>query len=149
MDLSGGYGNGVLRSRVQFGAGSWSFLVNCTRWWARMNPRLHLGVVVFLLFLLLFELAVYLIPLPRAALQPPTSTLVFDREGRVLRAFTSADGRWRIRTGLDQVSPLLQKYLVFYEDRWFYYHPGVNPVALIRALGRTCAPDGSSPAGPR
>ena len=70
------------------------------------------------------------------ALQPPSSTLVFDREGRVLRAFTSADGMWRIRTDLDQVSPLLQKYLVFYEDRWFYYHPGVNPMALVRALGQ-------------
>lgn len=136
MDLSGRF-----RERCAKATGPvWGrLLVLCCklpRWWAGLNPRLRLGVVVFLLFLLLFELAVYLIPLPRAALEPPTSTLVFDREGRVLRAFTSPDGRWRIRTGLDQVSPLLQKYLIFYEDRWFYYHPGVNPVALIRALGQ-------------
>lgn len=111
-----------------------AFLRKLQTRWARMNPRLQKGVGVFVLLLILFELAVFLVPLPWVALQPPSSTLVFDREGRVLRAFTSADGMWRIRTDLDQVSPLLQKYLVFYEDRWFYYHPGVNPVALIRAF---------------
>jgi penicillin-binding protein 1C len=101
-----------------------------------MNPRLQKGLGVLLLLLFLFELAVYLIPLPWAALERPSSTLVFDREGKVLRAFTSADDMWRIRTDLEQVSPLLRKYLIFYEDRWFYYHPGVNPVSLVRALGQ-------------
>jgi penicillin-binding protein 1C len=101
-----------------------------------MDPRLQKGLGVFLLLLILFELAVYLIPLPWAALERPSSTLVFDREGKVLRAFTSADDMWRIRTDLEQISPLLQKYLVFYEDRWFYYHPGFNPVSLVRALGQ-------------
>jgi len=104
--------------------------------WVRMNPPFRWGLGVFLLFLLLFELAVYLIPLPWAAIFRPSSTLVFDREGKVLRAFTSADDMWRIRTDLEQISPLLQKYLVFYEDRWFYYHPGFNPVSLVRALGQ-------------
>ncbi|HBR34444.1 MAG TPA: penicillin-binding protein 1C, partial [Firmicutes bacterium] len=101
-----------------------------------MDPRLQKGLGVFLLLLILFELAVYLIPLPWVALERPSSTLVFDREGKVLRAFTSADDMWRIRTDLEQISPLLQKYLVFYEDRWFYYHPGFNPVSLVRALGQ-------------
>lgn len=102
--------------------------------WERMNPRLRQGLGVFLLLLLLFELAVYLIPLPWEAIYRPSSTLVFDREGKVLRAFTSTDDQWRLQTELEQISPVLRKYLVFYEDRWFYYHPGFNPVALVRAL---------------
>ncbi len=104
------------------------------RWSERMNPRLKLGLVVLLSMLIVFELAIYLIPLPWSAIHRPSSTLVFDRNTKILRAFTSEDDMWRIRTSLEQVSPLLRRYLVFYEDRWFYYHPGFNPVALTRAF---------------
>ena len=62
------------------------------------------------------------------------STTVVDRNGKLLRAYAMADGRWRLpvdaRTGVD---PSYLKLLLAYEDRRFYSHHGVDPQALGRA----------------
>ena len=92
-----------------------------------------IGRYLFIAFIV-FELAVWLIPLPYHKLFPPSSTLVFDRDQKLMYAFMSRDDMWRIRTSLDRISPVLQKFLVNYEDRWFYWHPGVNPMAIARAF---------------
>jgi len=62
------------------------------------------------------------------------STTIVDRNGKLLRAYAMADGRWRLpvdaRTGVD---PSYLKLLLAYEDRRFYSHHGVDPRALGRA----------------
>ncbi|MGH6708539.1 MAG: transglycosylase domain-containing protein, partial [Bradyrhizobium sp.] len=62
------------------------------------------------------------------------STSIVDRNGKLLRAYAMADGRWRLavdaRTGVD---PEYLKLLLAYEDRRFYDHRGVDPLALGRA----------------
>jgi penicillin-binding protein 1C len=72
-------------------------------------------------------------PLPLAQAQQ-VSTSVVDRNGKLLRAYAMADGRWRLpvdaRTGVD---PGYLKLLLAYEDRRFYSHSGVDPLALGRA----------------
>lgn len=93
----------------------------------------RVGVLILFAFCL-FELLIFIIPLPKEALFRPSATLVFDRNEKLLRAFTADDDMWRIRTSLNQISPSLQKFLIAYEDRWFYWHQGINPVALLRAL---------------
>jgi penicillin-binding protein 1C len=60
------------------------------------------------------------------------STVVVDREGRLLRAFTLPDGRWRLPLKVDEVDPRYVKLLLSYEDVRFYEHRGVD----WRALGR-------------
>jgi penicillin-binding protein 1C len=65
-----------------------------------------------------------------------TSTLVLDSQGRLLRAFTTADGAWRLATAPEQVDPLYLAMLEAYEDRRFRYHPGVDPLAVLRAAGQ-------------
>ncbi|MDN3637456.1 penicillin-binding protein 1C [Simiduia curdlanivorans] len=60
-------------------------------------------------------------------------TLV-DESGRPLRAFADQKGIWRYPITLEQVSPRYVEALLAYEDRWFWHHPGINPVALARAL---------------
>ncbi|MBA8683308.1 penicillin-binding protein 1C [Stenotrophomonas tumulicola] len=72
-------------------------------------------------------------PLPA---QRDTSTLVVARDGSPLRAFADAEGVWRYPTSVDDVSPLYLQALLGYEDRWFWRHPGINPVALVRAGGQ-------------
>jgi penicillin-binding protein 1C len=71
--------------------------------------------------------------LPLASAQQ-VSTSVVDRHGKLLRAYAMADGRWRLpvdaRTGVD---PGYLKLLLAYEDRRFYAHRGVDPLALGRA----------------
>lgn len=60
--------------------------------------------------------------------------VVVDAEGRPLRSFADTQGVWRYPVTLEQVSPRYIEALLTYEDRWFWYHPGVNPLALARAL---------------
>lgn len=66
----------------------------------------------------------------------PTSQEVLDRRGDLLRAYTVADGRWRLGTDLAQVDPFFVRLLLDYEDKRFYQHGGVDPQALLRAFGQ-------------
>ncbi|RAZ85765.1 penicillin-binding protein 1C [Cereibacter johrii] len=67
--------------------------------------------------------------MPPLALQ--TSVEVEARDGTLLRAYTVADGRWRLEPG--PVDPLFLKMLVAYEDGRFHDHRGIDPLALTRA----------------
>lgn len=61
------------------------------------------------------------------------STLVLDREGRLLRPYATSEGRWRMQAGLEDVDPRFLRMLIAYEDRRFHSHHGVDPLALVRA----------------
>ena len=61
------------------------------------------------------------------------STEIVDSNGRLLRAFTTADGKWRLRTTVDDVDPVYLALLKAYEDRRFDDHWGVDPLAAVRA----------------
>ena len=58
---------------------------------------------------------------------------VVDRDGGLLRAYTTASGRWRLPVSLDAVDPDYIRMLIAYEDRRFRTHGGVDPAALARA----------------
>lgn len=79
------------------------------------------------------ELAIRALPPLDMARASERSTVVLDREGRLLRPFVMKDGRWRMPVSLDEVDPRYVEMLVAYEDRRFYAHAGVDPLALIRA----------------
>ncbi|MGE0564482.1 MAG: penicillin-binding protein 1C [Pseudolabrys sp.] len=64
------------------------------------------------------------------------SRVVLDREGRILRAYTANDGRWRLPATVDQVDPRFLKILFAYEDRRFESHFGVDPLAILRAAAQ-------------
>ena len=61
------------------------------------------------------------------------STVVVDRDGRLLRPFTLPDGRWRLPATTHDVEPLYLAMLVAYEDGRFWEHRGVDTRALLRA----------------
>jgi penicillin-binding protein 1C len=63
------------------------------------------------------------------------STLVTDYKGKVVHAYLSKDDKWRMKTELNEISDQLKKAIIAKEDRYFYYHFGVNPFAIVRALG--------------
>ncbi|MET0219606.1 MAG: transglycosylase domain-containing protein, partial [Tardiphaga sp.] len=60
------------------------------------------------------------------------STEVVDREGRLLRPYATEEGRWRLRTRIEDVDPRYLDMLIAYEDRRFRKHHGVDPLALVR-----------------
>ncbi|MFC3182818.1 penicillin-binding protein 1C [Cypionkella sinensis] len=66
-------------------------------------------------------------------LQVETSVEVLDRGGALLRAYTVADGRWRLAVALSDVDAGYVAALLAYEDKRFYQHGGVDPQALARA----------------
>lgn len=82
---------------------------------------------LFLLFLLLQ----WLFPLPD---QVEYSTIITDHKGEVIHAFLTKDEKWRMKTTLEEISPLLRKTIIEKEDQYFYYHPGVNVLAIGRAM---------------
>jgi penicillin-binding protein 1C len=61
------------------------------------------------------------------------STLVVDREGRLLRPYPTFEGRWRLPASIDSVDPRFFALLFAYEDKRFRSHFGVDPGALVRA----------------
>jgi len=64
------------------------------------------------------------------------STLVVDREGRLLRPYTTSEGRWRLPATRADVDPRMLAMLLAYEDKRFATHGGVDPAALARALSQ-------------
>ncbi|EHK63256.1 penicillin-binding protein 1C [Achromobacter arsenitoxydans SY8] len=85
----------------------------------------------------LSALAALLFALDRLYPLPPIDSggaaVVVADDGTPLRNYPSRDGIWRYPVTPDQVSKPYLETLLTYEDRWFYWHPGVNPVALARA----------------
>lgn len=65
----------------------------------------------------------------------PFAPLIRDRHGNVMHAFLAGDQQWRFRTELSEITPELREAIVFKEDRHFYRHPGINGLAVLRALG--------------
>ncbi|MBI3259910.1 MAG: penicillin-binding protein 1C [Ignavibacteriae bacterium] len=61
------------------------------------------------------------------------STIVTANDGTVLYSFLSPDDKWRMKTELPEIIPALKTAVIAKEDRWFYWHFGVNPIAVIRA----------------
>ena len=83
----------------------------------------------FVLFLLLN----WIFPLPDRI---EYSTIIADDKGEVIHAFLTHDQQWRMKTELNEISPLLRKTIIAKEDKYFYYHFGINPLAMLRALAR-------------
>lgn len=64
---------------------------------------------------------------------PDVSREVVDKDGRLLRPFALADGRWRLSARVEDVDPRFLKMLLAYEDKRFYDHGGIDPLAMGRA----------------
>jgi penicillin-binding protein 1C len=105
------------------------------RWCARcalISIPLFIGIVA------LFGFAWWI-----ASLGPPPlgkdlqfSATVLDRDGRLLRAYATSDGRWRLPARVADVDPRFFDVLFAYEDKRFRSHHGVDPLAMMRAVGQ-------------
>ncbi|MBP5268274.1 MAG: transglycosylase domain-containing protein, partial [Ruminococcus sp.] len=95
--------------------------------------RLSRGWKVFLgIFGLLFIW--YLFCLPRNLFKDVQySTMVLDRNGKLIGARIADDGQWRFPP-YGEVPEKYATALIQFEDQYFKYHPGVNPISIIRAL---------------
>ena len=109
----------------------------------RLWRILRLGIAVALLMLVMMTGVSWwwiasLGPVPRGE-GLAFSTLVVDRDGRLLRPYTTPDGRWRLPATRADVDPRFLAMLFAYEDRRFMSHRGVDPLALGRAFSQLIA----------
>ncbi len=81
-------------------------------------------------------LADQLLPPPLPGRTAPHAQLVLARDGTPLRAFPDRAHIWRHPVRLEEVSPRYVEAVIGYEDRWYWWHFGVNPLALARAAGQ-------------
>jgi penicillin-binding protein 1C len=94
----------------------------------KILKRTGIGIASLLVAFLILN---FLFPLPDP---PKYSPVITDNKGNIIHAFLTNDEQWRMKTELDEISPLLKKTIIAKEDKWLYYHPGVNPLAIARAL---------------
>ena len=83
----------------------------------------------FALFLILDALY----PLNLDMLNKQKSRILYDRNGEILNMQISDDQIWRFYASADEIPPRLKQSAIYFEDRYFYYHFGVNPASILRA----------------
>lgn len=76
-------------------------------------------------------------PRPPLSARIPLSTAIWSNDGELLRVTLASDDQYRLWTPLSEMSPEVAATFLLKEDRWFRWHPGVNPIALSRAAFRT------------
>lgn len=105
------------------------------------GPRLRIAVLAPLCavfsfaipLIVLFAIGDVIFPFPESRLRRPPATIVLDRDGAPLRIVLPKDEIYRMPVSLGELPPELPRALIASEDRFFRYHPGVNPVAIARA----------------
>ncbi|MBN2519867.1 MAG: penicillin-binding protein 1C [Bacteroidales bacterium] len=93
------------------------------------KPKLKHWIVIILVFIsgLYFYFSI-----PSQFSNINYSTVVFDKDGYLLNAHIANDGQWRFPPS-DSIPHKYEKALLLFEDEYFYYHPGINPLSLFRA----------------
>lgn len=99
--------------------------------WSNLSKFMVKNRVILMVFSLL--LLGFLCINTRRLFNDPVSNVILDRDGMLLGARVSGDGQWRFPAP-DSVPEKLKKATIAFEDRYFYLHPGINPVSTIRAF---------------
>mgnify|MGYP002665895010 FL=1 len=99
-----------------------------------MTEKLKRKTIYFLLLPLLAAAAAgYCFCLPRTLFDEPFSATVWSRDGRLMSAKVASDGQWRFFP-TDSVPYKFRVAITTYEDKRFYRHFGVDPLALGLSL---------------
>ncbi len=84
------------------------------------------------LFLIVL-LVIWWFSIPKTLFPKDYSQIVFSRSGELLGAKIATDEQWRFPSS-DSIPYKFKQSILYFEDEYFYYHPGVNPISLFRAL---------------
>ncbi|MEN7550207.1 penicillin-binding protein 1C [Rapidithrix thailandica] len=90
--------------------------------------NLLFGILALLLAFICLDMA---FPFP---VRLSYSQVITSRKGEILQAFLNRGDKWRMKVTLEEVSPELVEAFLKKEDKYFYYHLGINPVAVSRAF---------------
>lgn len=104
-------------------------LQSCLLQSKRAIRKLRTWVYVFVVALLLW----FYFCLPKPLFDTPYATVLLDERGELLSARIARDQQWRFPE-TDSVPIKFQHALIVFEDQYFFSHPGINPVSLVRAF---------------
>ena len=104
-------------------------MTDITRGGVLLIIRKYKLIVVSITLVILF----FLFPVIR--FKVPYSVVIEANDGYLLGAKIAADGQWRFPPS-DTLPEKFRKCIIKYEDRNFYFHPGINPISVIRAIGQ-------------
>ena len=90
-------------------------------------------VTTILISTLLITIVTSILILPNDLFTDDYSTVVFDRNSRLLGAKLANDGQWRFQPS-DSIPKRFKTAILAFEDKYFYSHPGMNPISIADAL---------------
>ncbi|STX51508.1 penicillin binding protein 1C [Legionella busanensis] len=93
--------------------------------------------LIFLFSLILGYAFLYFLPAPPLLKHLDFSTVVYDDKQQLLRLTLNKEDKYRVFTPLKQIAPTLVAATLLQEDQYFYFHHGINPLALIKATWKT------------
>ncbi|MGL5743355.1 MAG: penicillin-binding protein 1C [Legionella sp.] len=102
-----------------------------------MNKMLKKIVIILISLLVSFFLVVFFMPKPSLLDEISFSKAVYDDQHHLLRLTLSRDDKYRLYTPLSHISKQLVEATLLQEDRFFYWHYGVNPWATLKAIWET------------
>lgn len=97
------------------------------------KKKIRLLIKILLLLIILPTIILFLLLLPKD-FDKEYSIIIKYSNGNVMRIYKTSDDGFRIYSSIDEIDPKLIRATLCYEDKYFYYHPGVNPIAIMRAL---------------
>ncbi len=115
------------RQLSPFGGGRGRIFVNKVTTKIRSNPRKSIIVTAFIALLIW-----YIFCLPQKLFNTPYSTVVADRNHELLGARIATDNQWRFPP-TDTIPEKFKICIIEFEDQYFYFHWGVNPLSIARA----------------
>lgn len=93
--------------------------------------------ITLVLLLVSKQVIIFLVPHPPLLTTLSFSRAVFDEEQRLLRLTLNDEGRYRLFTPINSISPHIIQATLLQEDQYFFHHIGINPLSLIKAGWQT------------
>ena len=124
----------------------WCSIVH-TALYLGQSSRTRISIVLLILFSFLYLLPALLFTKPLLANRENSSRAVLNRDGVLIQVTLTGDEKYRLWTPLTEISPAVIDATISYEDRWFWYHPGINPFAILRAIGHNLTHTATRPIG--
>lgn len=105
-----------------------AYFDNILKKYRTSKKRYRIGIPILVILLIW-----YIFCLPSILFNVPYSTVVYDRNSELLGARLSEDQQWRFPTS-DSLPEKYKICLIEFEDQYFKYHWGVNPLSIGRAI---------------
>ncbi len=100
----------------------------------KISKKLKIFLILLISLILIILILDKLFPLPKEKLFPETSKIIYFKNGKVARIFLTSDDKLRFFLPYKKIPEEVKKIFVISEDKYFFYHPGVNPLSIVRAI---------------